>query len=70
MSWNTFETIQAFKAGVFDIGDNSFIDDKGSIFKKNFAIKNAVLRVLGDSSFNFDNSKFIQNTAAGYNSIG
>ncbi|TNV88127.1 hypothetical protein FGO68_gene3291 [Halteria grandinella] len=70
MSGNTFETIHAFKAGVFDIGDNSFIEDKGSIFKKNFAIKNAVLRVLGDSSFNFDNSKFIQNTAAGYNSIG
>ena len=67
---NTFEQIKAFKAGVIDMGDNSYLEDDGTLYRNNFAQQNAVMRIIGDSYFKISNSRFISNTAIKYNSIG
>ncbi len=65
-----FEQIKAFKSSVIEIGDQSYVQDTYSTFRSNFALYNAVFRIIGDSYFSFDGTRFLSNVAEKSNSIG
>lgn len=60
---NVFDGIQAYQAGVIEMGDASYLSDKGSTFIQNFAIYNGAFKITGDSSFMFEKTQFVRNTA-------